>query len=283
MKSNISFILFTYNDAYRLEYIIRNLKPYGEVIISDQESVDNSKEIAEKLGAKFTTRKATGQPFIERQELLDTVTTIASFDWIYWGYVDNFLPKQLCEKLVEISLQDKIKYVYLPVHTYLWGDTQNVIAKAEYPCFFKKGTVDFSNNKIHGMGKFLGKEDEKLHLPQTKEMAMRHFSLYDLNKFILAHLKYANTEAEQKFKDGKRLSLFYLLGSMGRYFYLFYLKGGLRAGIRGLMVGFLYGSFRVMVSMRLYELEHNLNLETIEAEYVKAKIKLVKEIESSNF
>jgi glycosyltransferase involved in cell wall biosynthesis len=283
MTSNISFILFTYNDAYRLEYIIRNLKPFGEVIISDQESTDNSQAIAEKLGAKFTTRKATGQQFIERQELLDTVTALASHDWIYWGYVDNFLPKPLCEKLVEISLQDKIKYVYLPVHTYLWGDTEHVIAKAEYPCFFKKGTVDFTNNRIHGMGKFLGKAYETLHLPQNKAMAMRHFSLYDLNKFIPAHLRYANTEAEQKFKDGKRLSLVYLLGSMGRYFYLFYLKGGMRAGIRGLMVGFLYASFRVMLSMRLYELEHGLNLETIEAEYAKAKIELVKEIESANF
>ncbi len=57
----------------------------------------------------------------------------------------------------------------------------------------------------------------------------------------------------------------------------------MRAGIRGLMVGFLYASFRVMLSMRLYELEHGLNLETIEAEYAKAKIELVKEIESANF
>jgi hypothetical protein len=66
---------------------------------------------------------------------------------------------------------------------------------------------------------------------------------------------------------------------MGRYFYLFYLKGGVRAGIRGLMVGFLYSAFRVMLAMRLYELEHGLNLETIEAEYVKAKQKIVADIE----
>jgi hypothetical protein len=53
----------------------------------------------------------------------------------------------------------------------------------------------------------------------------------------------------------------------------------MRAGIRGLMVGFLYSAFRVMLAMRLYELEHGLNLETIEAEYVKAKQKIVADIE----
>lgn len=280
MPSNISFILFTYNDGYRLEHAIRNFKPFGEVIISDQESTDNTRQVAEKFGAKYTSRKATGKPFIETQELLDTVTGLASKDWIYWGYVDNILPKKLLEKLVEISLQEKIKYVYIPVHTYLWGDTKHVMAKAEYPCFFRKGMVDFSNNRIHGMGKFLGSAKEALHLPQKKEFAMRHFSLYDLNKFIPAHLRYANTEAEQKFNDGKRISLFYLFGSMGRYFYLFYCKGGFRAGLRGLFVGLLYIFFRLMVGVRLFEMEHNLNLETIEAEYAKEKKRMVDEIES---
>lgn len=280
MPSNISFIIFTYNDGYRLEYTIRNLKPFGEVIVSDQESTDNTREVAEKFGAKFTTRKPTGKPFIETQELLNTVTGLASKDWIYWGYVDNILPKTLLEKLVEISLQDKIKYVYLPVHTFLWGDVKHVMAKAEYPCFFKKGMVDFTNNRIHGMGKFLGKPDEALHLPQRKEFAMRHFSLYDLNKFIPAHLRYANTEAEQKYKDGKRLSLFYLFGSMGRYFYLFYCKGGFRAGMRGLLVGLLYIFFRLMVAVKLYELENNLTLESIEQKFAEEKKKIVQEIEN---
>ncbi len=276
---NISFVIFTYNDGYRLEYAIRNLKPFGEVIVSDQESTDNSREIAEKLGARFTTRKGTGQPFIEQQELLDTVSALASKDWIYWGYVDNFLPKTLLQKLVEISHQDKIKYVYLPVFTYLWGDTKHVFAKAEYPCFFKKGVVDFSNNRIHGMGKFLGKPDEALHLPQKKEFAMRHFSLYDLNKFIPAHLRYAQFEAEQKYyKEGKRLSLFYLFGSMGNYFYLFY-KRGFKAGTRGLLVALLYVFFRLMVAVKMFELENNLNLETIEASFAKEKLRMVQEIE----
>ncbi len=277
---NISFVIFTYNDGYRLEYALRDFLPYGEVIVSDQESTDNTREIAEKFGAKVISRQANGKSFIETQELLDQVSQAASNDWLYWGYVDNILPKTLLEKLVEISRQQKIKYVYIPVFTYLWGDTRQVMAKAEYPCFFKKGVVDFSNNKIHGMGKFLGKPDELLHLPQTHEFAMRHFSLYDLNKFITAHLRYANAEVEQKFKDGKRFSLLYLFGSMGHYFYLFY-KRGFKAGTRGLLVALLYVFFRLMVAFRLYELEHNLDLQSIESEYAKVKEAIVKEIESA--
>jgi hypothetical protein len=34
-----------------------------------------------------------------------------------------------------------------------------------------------------------------------------------------------------------------------------------------------------MMAVRLYELEHGVNLETIEQEYQKEKLKIVKEVE----
>ena len=134
--------------------------------------------------------------------------------------------------------------------------------------------------RVRWIRRFLGQPEEALHLPKSSEYAMRHFSLYDLNKFVPAHLRYANTEAEQKFKDGKKLTPVYLFGSMGNYFYLFY-KGGFRAGMRGLLVALLYVFFRLMVSVRLYELEHGLDLESIEAEYAKAKRRIVADIEAN--
>ncbi len=277
-KGNITFIIFTYNDGYRVEYSIRNLKPFGEVIVSDQESTDNTVEIANKLSVRVASRKATGKPFIETQELLDTVEGLATNDWIYWGFVDNILPKTLLEKMVKISHQDKYKHVFIPIYTYLWGDTKNVYVKAAYGCFWKKGMMDFRQNRIHNMGKFLGKKEEELRLPMKPKYAMRHFSLYDMNKFLSSHWRYAQTEAEQKYRDGKRLGFVYLFGSMARYFWIFW--GGIKAGTRGLLVSLLYSFFRLMMCVRLYELEHGWTLESIEAEYAKEKKKLVEEIEA---
>ena len=277
-KGNITFLIFTYNDGYRLEAAIRNLRPYGEVIISDQESTDNCKEITERLGAKFISRKATGKPFIETQELLDSMTAAASNDWLFWSNVDYLMPKSLLLKLVEVSHQDKYKIVYVPIYTYLWGDTKNIYVKAAYPSFFHKGYMDMRNNRIHNLGKFTGQPKQALHLAKKAEYAMRHFSLYDLNKFIPSHTRYVMTEAQQNFDAGRRITYKRLFGSMGYYFYLFY--GGIRSGMRGILVGLLYAFFKLLVAVRMFELEHNLNLETIEAEYAKEKWRLVEEAES---
>ncbi len=275
--SNITFVIFVYNEEKRIELLVRNLIKYGQVLFMDDGSTDNSKQLAENLGAKFI-RRPVGPAYVETQEMLEFVEKLVVTPWVFWGYVDNFLPKTLLEKITEISNQDKIKYVYVPIFTYLWGDTKNIYVKAAYGCFWRKGMVDFSQNRIHNMGKFVGKEEDKLKLPMRLEYAMRHFSLYDMEKFLSGHWRYAKTEAELKFADGKRLTPVYLLGSMAHYVWLFW--GGIKSGMRGILVSLLYAFFRLMVCVKLYELEHGWNLETIEAEFVKAKKKIVEEIEA---
>lgn len=276
--SQITFVIFTFNEENRVEQLVRNLIKYGEVLLLDDGSTDRTKEIAESLGARLVRRPVNPLYYTETQAMLEFAKTHIQTRWIYWSYVDNLLPKTLLEKMAEISKQDKIKIVHIPIFTYLWGETGHEVIRAAYPNFFHKDFVNFSQNRIHGMGSFLGSKEEVLKLPWKKEFAIRHFSLYDLNKFVLGHLNYAQREAEEKFKDGKRLTLSYLLGSQLKYFYLFY-KHGWRLGLKGLYIALLYVFFRLMVGVRLYELQNNLNLDTIEAEFAKDKQKIVDEVE----
>jgi glycosyltransferase involved in cell wall biosynthesis len=51
--SNITFFLAAYNEAFRIEYVVRNLVRYGRVVILDGGSTDSTKEVAEKWGAEF--------------------------------------------------------------------------------------------------------------------------------------------------------------------------------------------------------------------------------------
>jgi len=278
MTKNISFIIFTFNEEKRIELLVRNLRPYGEVFLLDGGSTDRTKEIAESFGAKFVVRPKSEKVQVETQEMLEFAKTLIRTEWIFWSYVDNFLPKTLLEEITKISQENKYSYVYVPIDTYLWGESQVPVISASYSCFFKKDKVNFGENRIHGMGKFTGPKEEILHLPKNKDFSMRHYSLYDLTKFVSGHVRYASAEAEERFKDGKRFSIYYMFGSMARYFWLFYKKGW-RAGVRGVYGALLYSFFRLMMAVRLYELEHGVNLETIEQEYQKEKLKIVKEVE----
>src|SRR3989344_6175570 len=251
-QSSITFVLFSFNEEKRIEYTVRNLIKYGEVLILDDGSTDKTKEIAENLGAKVVRRPANPLYYTETQAMLDFAKSHISTPWIYWSYVDNLLPKTLLEKMAEISRQGKIKIVHIPIFTYLWGETKYEVIRAAYANFFHRDYVDFRGNRMHGLGKFLGKDGEILELPWKKEYAIRHFSLYDLNKFVSGHLNYAQREAEEKYKEGRRFSVLFMLGSPLKYFWLFY-KRGWRLGVKGLYIALLYSYFRLMVAVKLYE------------------------------
>ena len=278
LSNNITFIVFTYNEEKRIEYIIRNFIKYGEVLLLDDGSTDKTGEIAEKMGAKIILRPK--MKVAEDQGMIDFIKQNIKTDWIFWGQSDSLLPKRLLERMVEISRQDKIKYVQMPIYTYLWGDIKNVMQKGYSPRFFMIDCVDFTGNRVHGMGKFLGTKDEILVLPDREEYAIRHYSSYNLKKFILSHLTYAEIEAQGRFQDGRRFNFLRMLISMARYFYI-YIKSGFKSGVLGFLAAMSYSFFRFMMFSKLYELERNIDLESIEENYSKSKEDLLKEIEKN--
>ncbi len=274
---NITFVIFTYNEEKRIGAVVRNFIKYGEVLVLDDGSTDNTKIIAENLGARVVLRPKSDLVQIENQQMYEFVLSQTKTAWIFWSFADNFAPKELLEKLTEISEQDKIKYVNVPLYTYLWGATEYVAHKSHSPRFFMRDTMDFTNNYLHGMGKFLGSTKEILTLPLREKYAVRHYSLYNTEKFVSSHLRYALIEAQEKFAAGKKFSSLRLAAAMGGYFWLYY-KSGWRNKKSGFIVALLYSFFRVMAYARLYELEKGLTLETMSANYSLAAEKLLKDI-----
>lgn len=274
--SNITFVIFVYNEERRIEYAIKNLKRYGDVIILDDGSTDHTKAIAERMGAFFYTRPANSQPYVETKEIYDFLLSILKTDWVYWGYVDNIIPRKTLEKMTEISNQNAIKRVCAPLYTYLWGDVRNYAQKAYIPILFHKDYIDFSNARIHSMGDFTGKPKENLMLPNTEDYAVKHFSVYDMKKFVMGHLRYAETEALEKFSSGKKFSAWRMIGAMIRYAWI-YGRSSYRNGSLGLMTVMHYICFRLMAYHKLYELEHGMTLEKAEENYAVIKRKMLED------
>ena len=276
MSSNISFVIFTYNEESRISYVIRNFIKYGKVLIMDDGSTDKTKEICDALGADYYIRPKVDKPFIENSEIFDFIKQVVHTDWIYWGYADNLAPKKLLDELEKVSQQEKVKYVNIPLYTYLWGSIDNFSSKAYSPMFFRKDFISFDNNGMHGMGKFLGCEDEILKLLDRPEYALRHYSVYDVNSFIRKHLSYADSEAKSNYINGKKFSFIRMVLAMIRYFFDYY-RYGYRNGVSGFITAFSYVCFRFMAHARLYEIENSITTASIEEQYAKSKEELLKE------
>lgn len=273
--SNITFVLFTYNEEKRIEYAIRNFVNYGDVILMDGGSTDRTQEIAENLGARFFLRPDVSKPQVETQMNFDFIKSIIKTDWIYWGYVDNIAPKTLLERLLEISRQDIYKLVHVPLYTYLWGNVRHYVQKSFSPFFFHKEFMDYQDNYIHGMGKFLGSKEQVLKLPNKPEYALRHFSTYNMHKFILGHLRYAETEAHEKWERGEKFSGMKMMAAFFRYWWIY--RKSLRSGMLGVIILLSYASFRLMAYATLYELERGITLDSIEDAYSKVKEDILSE------
>ncbi|MFA7653844.1 MAG: glycosyltransferase [Candidatus Magasanikbacteria bacterium] len=280
MKSNITFLVFTFNEEKRIEYVIRNLIHYGEVLVLDDGSTDKTRQISEASGARFVVRPKLEIDYAENQQMFDFIKPLVKTDWIFWGYADNLMPKSLLEKLVELSSSDKYKYVLLPIFTYNLGKVDYPMEKGYSPRFFRKDFINFFNNYVHGLGKFTGFSDEIIKLPMKDEFAIRHFSVYNIKKFIGNHMRVADLEASERYGAKKKFSIWRMFISMLRYFYIYY-RDGYKNGRVGLISALSLSFYRFMMFARLYEIENNITLESIEDNYSLKKNELVKEVEES--
>lgn len=277
-KSNITFGIPVYNEEKRLPMVIKNFSGYGKIIFLDGGSTDNTVSIAHSFDIEIYDRPKSDVPYVETRENFELLKSKLTTDWIYWGYADNLVPKKTLEKMLEVTRRNDIKIVYAPLYTYLWGLTKKPSHKSYIPILVHKDYINFSKPRIHSMGDFTGKTTDKLFLPNNSEYAVQHFSVYNSHKFILGHLKYAETEAEEKYKSSRKFSLFRLFISMLYYMWI-YGKFAIRNGKLGIIIILHYASFRLMAFTRLYELENNINLTSIESSYLSKQNEFLKQFE----
>jgi len=194
---------------------------------------------------------------------------------VYWGYADEILPHPLLRRLQHVAEEDRYKLVVIPRKTVHYGVRALNLVPETSPRFFKKGYVDFTGNRIHHMGKFVGKPEEVLHLPRKDAYSLYHCSTYNLRKFELAHSSYSDTEAQM---PGKRFSPVRML-LYPPYFLLRYyvLTGEWRSGWPALIMAMQYCFFFFNVQAKIWEREHGITLESIEKNFDAIKEDILRE------
>lgn len=275
MKKKVSFVIIAYNEEKRIADVINNFIPYGDVFILDGGSTDKTREISQNLGAKFYLRPENKKIQIENNENFTFIKSITETDWIYWGHADYVASKELIEKMMEISLQNKIKTVSIPLYTYLWGETAFPYLISYTDMFFHKEFRDFSGVRIHYQGTFSGSKDQYLILPNRPEYALHHFSVYNVAKYVAGYMRYGEEEARQKFERGERFSVVKLLAAIVRYLWIY--RRALRSPRLGILIMLNMAFGRLMTYTRLYEYEHGITLDTIEDNYRRKKEQILKD------
>lgn len=277
IHSNITFVIFTFNEERRIEYVLRCFKDYGKILVIDNMSTDRTVEIAKRYGAHIFSRK-NNLGWTEGEEEVQNVLSKVTTEWIYWGSVDELCPKKLLEKFVEVSKQNRYKIVYARRKNMHYGIKDLGLEHAYQIRLFKKGAIDFKNNRIHYFGKVICSPKEILYLPKTDAYSVHHFSTYNISKFQLNANKYSDAEAQQNFENGDRFPIYRMLLDPIKIFIKWYfINGGWKFRMYGFVMTMQYCFFRFNVFAKLWEKEKGITLETIEQKYDKLKERLLQQ------
>jgi glycosyltransferase involved in cell wall biosynthesis len=269
-NKNITFIIFTYNEVHRIEYPIKCVLDYGDVLVVDNFSTDGTSELAKKLGARvFQRDNSVTSGIVECKEEADKVLPHVYTDWVYWGFADELIPKECLKRYCEIANGSHYKVVVQKLKTMLYKSEMEFHPANTVIKFFKVGALDFLpfGQFIHGIGPYAShvKKEEIFFLPPIEEYSIHHFSVYNTEKLITNHNRYSTVHAN--FINKKYINTKILLEPLINFFIIYFYQRAFKHGILGFIVAIEYSYYSFVVNVKAHEKYNKITLAGIESNF----------------
>jgi len=234
--SKLSVIILTKNEEENISDCIKSASWADEIILFDSGSTDNTKKIAESLGAiviEDLDWQGFGQHRINAQQH-------ATCDWVMMLDADERITPEL-----KLEIQEKLKFnntdmIYaVPRLSYCFG--RFIRHSGWYPDYvyriYPRNKTTYNDAKVH----------EKLLIPagMTVEKCkadLLHFTYNDMNHYLVKSANYAAIWAKDKHASGKTTNLTTaILHGVGCFIKMYCLRLGFLDGKQGFLLALLSG------------------------------------------
>jgi len=254
----ITFVIFTFNEAARVERAVRNFIRYGRVLVVDNHSTDHTVDIARALGAEVLLHKNTG--WVEDEATTNKVLNFVQTPWVYWGYADEMVEGHTIRKLLSIIKGGQHKVISLARKNYYFGKSCHEAYAGRLTRVFQKNAIDFSDNKIHHFGKLIVNDDEIISL-SIKEHVVHHFISNTTKSYLHTNDRYTDIDS----KTAPQKSVLFTVLQITKTFLANYLvRGAYKAGMAGLFMSIQTALYQLLLAMKSYEFHENINIKEIE-------------------
>lgn len=246
----ISATIITFNEEKNIAEAIESVAWADEILIVDAESTDDTRRIAESLGAKVVTQKWLG--FAKQKQF---AVDNAAFDWIFSLDADERISEKLKAEILELKTQAETADGYR-VSRLSFYMNQPIRHGGWYPDwqirFFNRKNARWKDVSIHESVEVEGKV-EKLKgdiMHYSWEGAEHHHRMIGE--------RYAPLAARRDFESGKRTSRFKIITAGPIAFLQTYiLKAGFLDGFPGFCIARFAGHLAFLKQLHLHELEQS--------------------------
>lgn len=200
---DITAIVMAYNEENRIEYTLKSLKDFPEIIVIDKESTDNTVEIAKQYGAKIISVKNYDDVFPHPAGYetlgLPEADQMAQNEWLMLVLCSEVLHKDLYKELKNLinrSGFERYNRINVPNKEYILGYTGFYIPTAYKPnrAMMRKGTTVYQD-KVHNEMNTVG---EQYTMNSHTNVAIYHMSYIGLSHSYKQQIRrYAMSEPKK--------------------------------------------------------------------------------------
>lgn len=249
MSNRLSVVIDTYNEASVLPRCLKSVKNIAdEIIVCDENSTDNSIDLAKKYGAKVITH--------ERVQYVELVRNFevakATGDWILVVDPDEEISDALGKKILDVIKDPKADYYYIPRKNIIFGKW--MVNSRWWPDMnlrlFKRGSVSWTD-VIHKqpLAKGVG-----LSFAVEEDLAIIHHHYDSVEQYIERMNRYTTQQAKAKVAEDYEFKWQDLINKpvdefLSRYFF----GKGYKDGIHGLALSLLQAFSELVVYLKIWQ------------------------------
>lgn len=244
--SRISVCILAKNAGKRIAHALDSVSEFGEVIVLDNESSDDTVAIART----YPNVRVESSPFIGFGPLKNLAISFASHDWILSLDSDEVLENNILEAIRNLAPEEKSVYAFRRKNHY--GKTW-IKTCGWYPDYvlrlFHRGSIRFNENRVH----------ESLEIPKGSvevklKADIKHYPFEDIAHLLDKMQYYSTLWAQQNLhRPSPPPPPLIVLRSFWTFMRNYFLKAGVLSGYKGFVISICNALGTFFKYMKLYE------------------------------